>query len=157
MDLLHVVGVGGQIVLARRPDREDERQPRPLLPHLAQVVDLQSEPGGVVQVRAERGVADEDGRVGLLHHQAEVRRAGVVVGGDAVALGEQQLGQPHGGARGRAQGHPGPVQLLQRELGHDHARHDRPVAADGDVGEGDQLVGVLQELDQGHGTDVEIP
>lgn len=120
-------------------------------------MDLQPQAGRVVQVRPQRGITDEDGRVGLLHHQAEVRRAGVVVGGDAEALGEQQLSKPHGGARRRAESYPGPVQLLQGELGHDHARHDGAVAADGDVGQCDQVVGVAQVLDQGDGTDVEVP
>lgn len=109
-----------------------------------------------MQVGAQRGVTDEDGGVRLLHHQAEVGRAGVVVGGDTEPLGEQQLRQPYGGARGRAERHPGPVEVLQGPLRHDHARHDGSVAADRDVGEGDQVVGVAQELHEGDGADVQI-
>lgn len=110
-----------------------------------------------MQVGAQRGVADQHGGVRLLHHQAQVGRAGVVVGPDAVALGQQQLRQPHRGAGGRAEGHPGPVELLQRELGDDHAGHDGPVAADRDVGEGHQVVGVAQVLHEGDRADVELP
>ena len=102
-----------------------------------------------MQVGAQRGVADEDGRVRLLHHQAEVGRAGVVVGPYAVPLGQQQLRQPYGRAGGGAEGDPGAVELVQRDLRDDHAGHHRAVAADGDVGEGDEVVGVAQELDEG--------
>lgn len=110
-----------------------------------------------MQVGAQRGVADQHGGVRLLHHQAQVGRAGVVVGPDAVALGQQELCQPHRGAGGRAEGHPGPVELLQRELGDDHAGHDGPVAADRDVGEGHQVVGVAQVLHKGDRADVQLP
>ncbi len=145
-----------QVVAARRPDREDERQTRPLLPQGAQVVHLQAEAGPVDHVRAQGRVADEDGGLGLPHHQAEVGRAGVVVRLDAVALGEEQLGEADGGAGGRPEGDAGAVEPVQGDLRDDHAGHDRAVAADGDVGEGDQVVGVLEELDQGDRTDVEI-
>ncbi len=145
-----------RVLLARRPDREDERQARPLLPQRAQVVHGQAVARAVDHVRAQRRVADEDGRVGLLHHQAQVGRAGVVVGPDPEALGEQELGEADGGARGGAEGDAGAVQLLQRHLRDDHAGHHRAVAADGDVGEGDEIVGVLEEFDQGDGTDVEV-
>jgi hypothetical protein len=55
------------------------------------------------------------------------------------------------------EGDAGAVQLVERDLRDDHARHHRAVASDSDVGEGDQVVGVLEELDQGDRTDVEIP
>ncbi len=157
MDLGRLLGVGGEEVLAGRPDGEDERQPRPLLPHLPQVVDLEPEAGRVVQVGAERGVADQHGGVRLLHHQPQVGRAGVVVGPDPVPLGEQELREAYRGAGGRAEGHPGPVELLQWDLGDDHAGHDGPVAADRDVGEGHQVVGVAQVLHEGDRTDVQVP
>lgn len=104
----------------------------------------------------ERGVADEDGRLRLLHHHAEVRRARVVVGLHPVLLGEQQLGEAHRRAGGRTERHPGPVQLPERPLGDDHARHDGAVAAHGDVGEGDEVLGVPEVLDEGDGADVEV-
>lgn len=109
-----------------------------------------------MQVGAQRGVADEDGRVRLLHHHAQVGRAGVVVGAHAVPLGEQQAREAYGGAGGRAQGDPCPVQVLQGPLRDDHAGHDGAVAADRDVGEGDQVVGVAQELDERDGGDVQL-
>lgn len=156
MDLADGLLLLGEVLLAGGPDGEDEGQARPLLPHLAEVVDLEAEAWGVVEAGAQGGVADEDGGVGLLHHRAEVGRAGVVVRGDAVPLGEQQFGEADRGAGGRAEGDPAAVELFQRELGDDHAGHDGPVAADRDVGEGDQAVGVLEELDQGDRADVEV-
>ncbi len=156
MDLAGEGRLAFQVVPAGRPHREDERQAGPLLPQRAEVVHLETEPGPVEEVGAQGGVADEDGGLRLLHHQAEVGRAGVVVGLYAVPLGEQQLGEPDRGARGRTEGDPGAVELVQRDLRDDHAGHHRAVAADGDVGEGDEVVGVAQELDQGDGADVEV-
>lgn len=109
-----------------------------------------------MQGRAQGGVADQYGGLGLVHHQREVRRAAVVVGRDAVALGEQQLGEPDRRTAGGAQGDPLAVEPVQRQLADDHARHDRAVAADGDVGESDQLVGVAQILHEGDRADVQV-
>jgi hypothetical protein len=120
-------------------------------------VHFEPEPRRVVQRGPQRGVADEDAGLGLAHHQGEIGRAAVVVGLDAVLLGEQQLREPHRGARGGAEGDPLAVQGLQRGLGDDHAGHHGTVAADRDVGQGDEFVRVPEELHQRDRRDVEIP
>lgn len=105
---------------------------------------------------AQRGVADQHGRVGLLHHHPQVGRAGEVVGPDPVLLGKQQLGEAYRRTGGRAQSDAGSIELLQRDLRNDHAGHHGTVAADREVGEGDELVGVAEELHEGDRGDVEL-
>ncbi len=156
MHLVHGLRLALQEVPAGGPHREDEGEAGPLLPHVAQVVHLQAEARGLVQRGAQRGVADQHRRVGLAHHQRQVRRAGVVVRLDAVLLGQQQLGQPHRRPAGGAEGDPAAVQLVQRHLADDHAGQHRAVAADGDVRHDHQLVGVAQVLDAGDRGDVEL-
>jgi hypothetical protein len=119
-------------------------------------VPVQAEAGPVVHGRPQRGIADQHGGVGLLHHQREVGRAGVVVGLDPVLLGEQQLRQTDGRTAGGAEGDPAAVQLVQRHLADDHAGQHRAVAAHGDVRQDDQLVGVTEVLDAGDRRDVEV-
>ncbi|GAA1399798.1 hypothetical protein GCM10009639_39980 [Kitasatospora putterlickiae] len=142
-------------VAADGPDGEDERQPGPLLPHLAQVVHGEALLGRLPQVGAQRRVADQHGRVGLGEHRVQVGRAAEVLRPHPFALLQQQPGEPDGGAAGGAERDPPAVQLGQRQFADDHAGHHRAVAAHGDVREHQQFVRVPQVLHTGDRADVQ--
>jgi hypothetical protein len=145
-----------QIVAAHGPDRHDERQARPLLPQLAEVVHLQAGLRQAPQIRAQPQVADDDGGVRLAHHPLQVGLARVVVGPHSEALAEQQPREPYGRTGSGTQRDLRPVELVERDAGDDLARHHRAVAADGDIRKGDESVRIPEEFDESDRADIEI-
>jgi hypothetical protein len=105
---------------------------------------------------AQRYVADHHRGVGLDQHLAQIGRAAEVLGGDAVPVGQQHLGQQHPGPGGRPEGDPPAVEPSWVHGGHQVDRQHRSVATDREVGQEQQLIGVAQVLHQGDGSDVEF-